>query len=391
MNPAEYLSYSWKGLAIQPQLDVATVFTDNLFLARGDLRVADLVSTFSPGIRLQYGLDAANQVSLDYMHDENILLDNSSFANRQDRLDFKVRYQTGPVRLDGRSRLEFLSSFLGGSANQVGRLVNRRNWTDNYTLTYDWTTKTDVYVRASHQDLDFDQGVALLDLSNIEGLLGTSYQWTERFRVTAEGFAGQSTVARNTPGPDGPKSIYYGGFVGARGKFTTKLSGSARVGYEQRDFTDGVGQAASTPALSFDVTYQIGPKTSATLRYDRRSFPSPQFNNQLSIADIATLQLNQFVGTGNRWLVRLQGRFENSALTGSAIAFGGQQIDLNRRDRTYSAGVSLLYQPQPWLTGALSYDFETFSMEFDDPRAAVLLNVPNYHVNRVTLSVNIGF
>ncbi len=391
VNPGDYLSYSWKGLAIQPQLDLATVFTDNLFLARGDLRTADLISTFSPGIRLQYGLDGANQISLDFMHDESVLLDRSEFNNRQERLDFRIRYQVGPLRLDGRSRLEYLSSFLGGSANQLGRLVNRRNWNDGYTLTYDWTSKTDIYLRGTHQDLDFDRGVALLDVSNIEGLLGASYQWTERFRVTAEGFFGQSSVAPNLPGPDGPKSIYYGGFVGARGQFTSKLSGSGRVGYEQRDFSDGVGQAASTPALSFDLTYQIGPKTSATLRYDRRSFPSPQFNNQLMIADAASLQINQFVGAGNRWMVRLQTRFDNSELSGATIAFGGQQIDLARRDRTYSAGASLLFQPQPWLVAALAYDFETFDIQFEDPRAGLLLNVPSYHVNRITLTLNIGF
>jgi hypothetical protein len=391
VNPGDYLSYSWKGLAIQPQLDVATVFTDNLFLGRGELRKADLLSTFSPGIRLQYGLDGANQVSLDFMHDETLLLDNSEFNNRQERLDFRLRYQTGPIRLEGRSRLEYLSGFLGGSANQLGRLVTRRAWNDNYTLTYDWTSKTDFYLRGAHQDLDFDRGVALLDISNIEGLLGASYQWTERFRVTAEGFVGQSSVSPNLPGPAGPKSIYYGGFIGARGQFTSKLSGSGRVGYEQRDFSDGVAQAASTPALSFDLTYQAGPKTSVTLRYERRTFPSPQFNNQLAIADAATLQVNQFVGEGNRWMVRLQGRFDNSELSSAPTIFGGQRIDLTRRDRTIAAGLSVLFQPQPWLFAALAYDFETFNMDFEDARAGQLLNVPSYHVNRITFSFNIGF
>ena len=73
-NPGEYLSYSWKNLAIQPQFDTSALFTDNLFYGRGATRVSDVVFTASPGLKLQYGRDDGNQAWFEDMHDETFLV-----------------------------------------------------------------------------------------------------------------------------------------------------------------------------------------------------------------------------------------------------------------------------------------------------------------------------
>jgi len=390
-NPGEYLSYSWKGVAFQPQFDTTALFTDNLFYGAGATRVSDFVFTVSPGFRLQYGRDGENQIAFEYMHDETVVLDHSDFNSRQNRLDLTVRYVQGRLRLEGKDSVQFLSSLLGGSVGTLGQLVDRVLQSDDYRLTYDWTEKTDFYLRGSHTAADYDKRTFLLDQRTLEGTLGTSYQWTPKTRLTVDGFYGATSIAANAVPVAASDSRFYGGYVGIRGSFTPKLSGSARVGYEQRSFVSGDSVSASTPALSFDLAYQLTPMTSMTLRYDRRTFPSPQFASQISISDSVIFQVNQLVGTSGRWLVRGTVRYNHNDLSSTSVASGGQTIDVQRTDTLMAAGVALIYQPQPWLGCIAAYDFENFDISFANQAASGLLQVVSYHNNRLSLSVAIGF
>jgi hypothetical protein len=391
-NPGEYLSYSWKNLAIQPQFDTSAMFTDNLFYSRGANRVSDVMFTVSPGLRFQLGRDDGNQASLEYMHDESFLLEYSDFNTRQERIQLALRFVRGKIRVDGRDNLSFLSSILGGAINQSRQLVDRVSLNDIYTVTYDWTEKTDFYVRGTHLLIDYDRRTFLLDQQNIEGLLGMSYQWTPKLRFTLEGFYGNSSIGANATAIIGPDSQFYGGFVGLRGTFTPKLTGSARVGYEQREFSSGGSVSANTPAVSTDLTYQFGNMTSAVLRYDRRTFPSPQFVNQISVTDSISLTVLQLLGTSGRWMVRGSARYDQNDLTATTLATGvGNGINVERTDSTMVLGAALVYQPQPWLTCIAAYEFEDFHISFGSSNAANFLQLVPYHNNRLSLSVAIGF
>ena len=394
-NFGDYLSYNAGLFAFQPQLDVGAYFTDNLFYSTGAQRESDLAGVFSPGLRLQYGRDGENQASLDYTHDEFVYLNNPVADTRQDRLAFRLTYEKSRLRLDGRSNLDFLSSFLGGSVNQQGRLIYRRIWHNDYKLTWDITEKTDLYFDAQYNDTDYQQGIGLLDMINLRGSLGASYQITSRFRLFGEGFLGHSTVSPNLPQPQPPDSIVYGGFFGVRGQFTPKISGSVKAGYELRQFSGGGSQSASTPAVGADVTWAAGPLTSLQLRYDRRTSPAPQFGAQNVITDDARLILNQLIGVTGRWAVQaqvgyrqweFQEQFRNFAVPGGVVA-----VDVGRTDSTYLAGLALVYQPQPWLRGSLSYDFEKFNTSFNDPLAAGIFRLAEYVANRVMLTVSFGY
>jgi len=390
-NPGEYLSYSWKGIALQPQLDTTALFTDNLFSSAGVNRVSDFMMTFSPGLRLQWGRDGLNQVSFEYHHDESILVDNSDFNSSQNRLALSVRYATGRIRVDGQDSVQFLSSLMGGSTSQLRLLVDRVTLADTYTVTYDWTEKTDFYFRGVHNTTDYDKKQFLLDQTTLEGVLGTSYQWSAKTRVTAEGFYGRTLIGANAAPTIASDSSFYGGFVGLRGNFTSKLTGSGKIGYERRDFVTGDSQGSSTPALAFDLSYQFSPMTSATLRYDRRTAPSPQFGGQISVSDAVSFQVNQMVGNSGKWLVRGNTTFSHNNLTTANITSGAQTINVERTDTILTLGASLVYQPQPWLSCIAAYNFENFDISFASQTASGLLQVVPYHANRVSLSVAVGF
>lgn len=392
-NPGEYLSYSWKNLAIQPQFDTSAMYTDNLFYGRGANRISDVMFTISPGLKLQLGRDDGNQASLEYAHDETVLIDNSDYNTHQDRVALKLKFNRSKIRVEGNDSLQFLSSLLGGSAGQAQLLVDRVSLSDVYRVTYDWTEKTDFYLRGSHSLVDYDRRTSLLDQRTIEGLVGASYQWTPKVRVTVDGFVGNSSIAANAGRSTGPDSLFYGGFVGVRGTFTPKLTGSTRVGYEQRDFASGESASASTPAVSADLTYQFSPMTTALLRYDRRTFPGPQFANQISITDSVSLEVLQLIGSSGRWLAKGSVRYDNNDLSSTTLPAGsaGAGINVQRTDRVLVLGAALVYQPQPWLSCIAAYSFEDFDVTFNSAAASGVLQLVPYHNNRLSLSVAIGF
>lgn len=397
----ELLSANVGRLAIQPQLDVSGLYTDNLFYGSEDRQVADLAGILSPGLRLQYGADGGNQAALDYTHDEFVYVDNSGANTRQDRIAFQVGYGSGRFRVDGSDGIDFLSGFISGSG--IGTLqltpVDRRIWRDNYRFTWDSTLKTDVYVDGSHYDEDFAETVALLDQNTLRGALGGSFKYSDRVAFFTEGFYGQSAVSPNATPTGGPYSQFFGGYLGARGNFTTKLSGSVKLGYELREFSDGISQGANTPAVAADLTYAPTTRNSLQLRYDRRTTPGPQFGGQSAVGDTVTFRASQFLGRGSRWMLQANARYDLLDLGDSiqiaplSTPFGTVLAPINvaRLDTLWSAGLALYYQPKAWLTTILSYQHESFSPDLVDPLAQLIFLIPKYTVNSVTLTVSVGY
>lgn len=394
----EILSANVGRLAIQPQLDLSGMYTDNLFYGPKERQESDLAGIISPGLRLQYGADGGNQAALDYAHDEFVYVNNSGANTRQDRIGFQVNYGSGRFRVDGSDRIDFLSGFISGSGTGALQLtpVDRRIWSDSYRFTWDSTLKTDVYVDGSHYDEDFAESVALLDQNTLRGALGGSFKYSDRIAFFTEGFYGQSAVSPNATAAGGPYSMFYGGYAGARGNFTTKLTGSVKLGYELREFSDGVSQGANTPAVAADLTYAPTIRTSLQLRYDRRTTPGPQFGGQSAVGDTVTFRANQFLGRGSRWMLQVNGRYDLLDLGDSIqyVAFGPSTVipvNVARLDTLWSAGLALYYQPKAWLTTILSYQHESFSPDLVDPLAQLLFLIPKYTVNSVTLTVSIGY
>jgi hypothetical protein len=395
MQAFEYedlLSFGRGSFAVQPQLDVASFYTDNLFYGGSGNRVSDLGAVFSPGVRFQYGNDLGNQISLQYAHDEFLYLDNSQANTSQDRIDFTLRYSKSKTKLEGKSSVYFLSGFLGGAINTLGRVIDQEQIRNEYKVTWDATANTDFYVEGDHNSQDFKSDIGILDVRNISGTLGGSFKYSDRLRFFAEGFYGQSAVGSNTPGQlDPPDSEFFGGFVGVRGEFSSKLFGSAKVGYEQRVFSSGIAQSANTPAVMVDMTYQAGPKTSLLLRYDRRTSPAPQIPLQTQVGDSITFRVNQGLGGSGRWLLIGNARYSTFELSDLFRSLGNEQVNLARTDKSMRAGLALVFQPRMWAQFSLAYDYERFSVGYSDPRAAQVFRILGYDANRVTLSMSFGY
>jgi len=448
LDAEDILNFSWGRFSLKPQLDLTEMYTDNLTFGNNSVtsrqiyrpllgfdlagtpvlgpattnssvirrQESDLVTTLSPGARINFGAGGANLLSLEVVHDQVVNLDHTYADTSQEHIRFRAELERSRLKLSGKSQLDYLSGLLGGSlyAGTSGTLIKRRSWSDDYKLTYDSSGKTDIYISASNSETDYQQGTPLLDYNTWRGSLGTSYKMTAKVALFSEGHYGQTAVNPNiATQPKGPHSKFYGGYIGLRGDFTAKITGTVKFGYETRDFAGASNASgAGTPAVEASLAYVPRPKTQIALNYSRRTDVSPQISSQGLTYDSVGITALQVVGNSGKW--SMQGNVSlNSSDYGDIpttlpvlatdasgqisfdrlgnATYKGVLGNAGRSDRTLTLGAGLVYQPFLWLSGTVSYQYESFSLDFRDAAYASLHPLIPYDSHILALRVAVGF
>ena len=271
--------------------------------------------------------------------------------------------------------MQFLSGILGGGQN-LGQKVDRFTFSDDYRLDYRLGEKTSVYLAGDFSATDYEKGTPLYDENTIRGTGGFSFKATEKTSVFGELYYGQSATDPNTNGvgfAKGPHADFFGGFVGARGDFTSRLKGSVKAGYESRQYSDGT-PASSSPVVEATLDQRFSDRTLASLTYTRRNSLSVQVARQAYTSDAVGAQIRQVLSSDGKFVAVVAGNFENDDYERSVLSAA-------RHDRVYRANLGLTYNIQLWLSARLGYQFEKYDSNV----------VIDYHVNSVTLSIQVGY
>lgn len=430
LDPDDLLVFSWGNVSMKPRLGTFVTYSDNVFYGNDSVKVdvpgqpgvqrplRSVVDGFlvgvSPGIQFELGRPDGNRASLSYAHDEVFYeyLGNSGTGQslptsaRQDRIEITTQLGTGPLKLAGSDRLSFLSSFLNGGNTLAPNLVERTDLTDDYRISYDFSEKTDLYLAGYHHTLDFAEDVQLYDINDLRGSMGSTYIFSERLRVFAEGMYGQTGVGSNGSLPKSAHSEVYGGFVGVRGAFTPRLDGTVKVGYESRVFPGDL-PGTSAPAVDLAITYRASLKTQFQLAYYRRTGVSPQLAQQTYVNDTINFNVSQFLGSTGIWAVNAGLRYELGEVSAVSQFQGGNppsRLVYPKSNSQLAAVVGrLIYKPRPWLNVTLAYEYEqqdsdaVYFTEVLVPGTGVVLRSPSrpyyidYGNHRVTLQLALGF
>lgn len=367
-------------------------------------RVADVIGTVSPGIKLQYGEDEGNLVNVEYNNDNTRYIDQGIVPDSMHRIRAQVRYENNRLRFDGSQTANYLSSFMGGGANQGQRLINRWTAVSDAKLTYDSSAKTDVYASAQYNFTDYQNKINLYSYNTWRGNLGATYKPSERFFVFTEGHYGQTALKSGSTNLIGaPYSQTYGGFVGVRGKFTSKIEGSIRGGYEVREFPNA-NSSYAIPAADITISYTPRDTTQLSFTYSRRTDVAAQVSRQPVAYDTARFSARQILGSKAVWMATSdisysRGDFDSVERLGQAFdpvpgtpyrVYTVRPVNYQRTESVFNFSAGISYFPRRWLRTGLSYEYENYSNSFADIGLRGYF-LPNYDAHRVMLSVQIGY
>jgi hypothetical protein len=390
LDASDVLVYSFGPVRVRPHVTVSGMYDDNIFFQGnkslpGVSAEADFITVVSPAVNLQLGRTLGNHILLSYEMDQTFYARNNAQDHRDHLLSLHTRLQGNRLSLEGSDSVQFLSGILGGSlvqTNTQNARVDRLAFLNHYRLEYDLTEKIGAYVDGTHDATDYEEGTTLYDANTLRGTGGFAFRIAPKIRVFGEGYYGQSAVNPNRPfntndlsSVKGPHLDVLGGFVGASGDFHPKLTGSVKVGYETRRFSNSSAEAAS-PVVDASLTGRINDKTTAVVGYARRSSVSVQAAGQSYASDIVSAGLDRVLSSDGKLLARLGGSFENATYEDFGT-YGG------RNDKAYRANFALIYNIQLWLSTSVAYDFEKYVS--NDP------TIIDYDVNRVSVRVSVGY
>jgi hypothetical protein len=383
LEPSDVLLFSKGPVTLRPQLSVSEVYNDNIFY-RSDNKVDDFITVISPGLNIQLGTQDYNFINASLFYDRVIhALETDQSAN-QYRFALDSRFQRGKFTIAGRDQIEFLSSVLGGGISLSGVRVDRTTYFDEYRLTIDLSEKTAVYIEGTHNTTDFQDDIPLYDSNTLMGTLGFQYKAFERLWFFGEGYYGQTALDPNAGRPKTAHSTFMGGFAGARGFFTEKLSGSVKAGYETREFA-GDSESVSLPVVEMSATQRFTENTSLSIAYSRRQRVSLQYAQSEFTANYIGLNLRQIIGNTGRLRLDVKGGYGFNNYEPS-LAYSEPSDPLTPRERNddvITAGAELSYDFKIWLRGTLGYNYERLRSD--------LSFIEDYDVNRVTLGLSVGY
>ncbi len=384
LDASDVLVYNLGPVRVRPHVAVSGRYDDNIFF-QGNKSPAgvstedDFITTVSPSVNFQLGRSQGNHILLNYEMDQALYARNNDQDHRDHLLSLNTRLQGNRLSLEGNASVQFLSGILGGSlvqTNTQNARVDRVTFLDHYRVEYDLTEKISTYLEGSYNATDYADGTSLFDDNTLRGTAGFAFKITPKIRLFGEGYYGQSAVDPNRSGDlKGPHLDVVGGFIGASGDFHPKLTGSIKVGYETRSFSDS-SEGAASPVVDASLTGRINDKTTALLSYSRHSSVSIQAAGQAYASDIVSVGLDRVLSSDGKLVARLGGNFQNDEYEKSGTFSG-------RNDKSYRASFSLIYNIQLWLSTSLGYEFEKYVSNAS--------SIIDYDVNRVTLRVSVGY
>jgi hypothetical protein len=374
IQPSDVLAYSVGPLMVRPQLDITETYDSNLFYGPNH-EISDFITAISPGINLYLGKPERNSISFNYQLDRLIYADRSELDGNNHSFTIQTQLQGPHWLLKGQDRIQLFSNrVLGAELHFLQGVIDYDVYYDNYRLTYNLSEKTSVYLDGAYDAVDYAKGTFALDYNNLMATVGFAYAALPKTTFFGEIYYGQTATDSNATNIlKFAHSEFVGGFLGAKGDFTAKLSGQVKAGYETREFSDNtIAGGALVVAAALDYTFS--EKSSAALNYVRRSNVSVQSGNASYLLDSVNVQIKQGIGSRGKWMATFTGAYDVYDYQGNVFA--------RRTDTVYRVFAGLDYLVQAWLTAGVGYEFNKYNSSS---------GLSAYDVHRITVKLAVGY
>ncbi len=379
LEAKDVLSYSLGRTTFFPRVNLSSTYSDNV--AYNDrFPVSDMVMSIAPGMGVQFGRMGENMLTASYQLEQIFYLENDQFNAQNHSFQISGLRERGRFKYNHSASLQYQTTLIGGTVSdpllfgsslKAGRFI----YNTVHVLDYTLSTKTGIYVGPSYTATDYEEGTPLFDTSDVSGVVGFRYTLTPKTHLFGEMQYGQSEVDPNRSADvKGPSSTALRGFVGTRFDFSSRISGSVKVGYEIRSFQNDA-PAPSEPVVSASVTYKPAQKTSVYTFYSRSSSLSIQSSSETAVSDSLGLTLSQQIGNTGKFGATTGLAYQTSSYVSSAST--------GRTDEFVSATVGFFYNFQLWFKTGVGYSHTQSTSSL--PAAL------GYTENRVALTVSVGY
>lgn len=378
-------------VVFHPKFSASAGYNDNIYYLPSELALDDYVFILSPGLNIRLGRpDSDNRIDLDYRFDQLLYAQNG----QADASDHSVTLSGGAkgarLSYDTRNSFQFLDSIMNGYTATIEGIpipagnVERYYYDFDHSLGYDLTAKGRLLLEGVLHWREYPSGKRLLylpyyDSNEWRGTAGYSHALSEKTRLAGRFYYGQ--FAQNPNGQFGaaalkpPHADYTGGTLEASGRFTSKLSGNVRAGYEYRWFS-GDTESDGYPVAGIGLTEGFTEKTSASLNYNRggsvSAYPSASAGSQVrvnpTVTDSVTFNVQQILGTRHPWFLHLGLTYARNEYVNTSDAYDNFQVEIGAN-----------YQLRSWAVAFLTYAHEFGSRQTYD-----------YDVNRVNVGFSLG-
>ncbi len=233
---------------------VVANFDDNIYLRNGSAgrpEVNDTILTFTPGVDLVFGKNAATTGNFYFREDIVRYSDNDQQNTELMNVGFNSIYSNGKSKLDvGASYYETAQNDTGAP----GDIVSRKSTAVRALTEFGVSEKTSVGAGVRWEKADYDAGPSYRDNRVWTVPLDAYFeyspklQWSAGYRYRATDLAGSAIDS---------KDHFFN--IGARGEFTPKLTGQLRVGYGLRKLDRGGDD--SDFGIDSSFSYAYSPKT----------------------------------------------------------------------------------------------------------------------------------
>jgi hypothetical protein len=388
IDASKALAFTAGPVTIRPHLSLAEVYDDNVFYMPRNLdasddfiTVANIGASFSLGreVAVNPWMDffekEANFVTMDYMLSHLDYLQINYLDTDNHAINIRDRFKGNRLALKGSDRLAFTTGLIGGGTTYRQK-VKRMLITDNYLLEYDLSERTRFYLNGLHNTTDYQQGTPFYDITTWQATGGFGYRPFTKTSFFGEVHYGQSLPSPNRNDiPKGPSMDFIGGYLGVQGKFTERLTGMLKAGYETRSYSDG-SPAPASPVLEASINHRFRQNTVTTLALSHQDMLSAEYAGTTYTSDVISLRVDQRFGATGRFLASAGGSVQ-MADYGKSPGLAG------RTDTSYRINADFTYLVKQWLQAGLSYEFEMFDSSSK--------GVVDYDANRVTLKIAIGY
>ncbi len=326
-----------KKIKPHPHLGFAVRYDDNVFLDPTG-KTNDVSFLISPGLQLLYGDEERNFAALDYTLgiERFVDLDDQNAINHL--LKFDTHVEAGHIILD----LSHVFQDISGANVDVGSRVEEQRNITRAEAEYRISEKTGVGLNYRQEFHDYD-ATNLTDSALFE--VGGSFFYRIQPKTDLLVQLNQGWIDEDSTGAD---SDYQEVNLGVRGQITSKIDGTAKVGYRHHNFTAAGSDDADMVTAGITLEGKFTERTSAELEVTRTISPSASAaGNSYEVTHVGLI-LRQRVGS--KFTLIARGGYEHDDY--DVLIFG-----VDRSDDYWELGCGVEYEATKWFRAGVHYRY----------------------------------